>query len=131
MIEGWVQTVVTAALGDRIPGAAALGETLRRRRATGGPAEQTFATLVGLELRPRKLREAGVLWERLTQAAGVDARDAVWQHPDLLPDTEDLDDPAAFIDRIIGGDTSGIDEAIAEFERDADPGARPRRRRCG
>ena len=66
LIEGWVQTVVAAALGDRIPGAAALSETLRRRRATGGPAEQTFATLVGLELRPRKLREAAQLWERLT-----------------------------------------------------------------
>ncbi|MBV9321906.1 MAG: zinc-dependent metalloprotease, partial [Mycobacterium sp.] len=123
LIEGWVQTVVTAALGDRIPGAAALGEMLRRRRATGGPAEQTFATLVGLELRPRKLREAAVLWERLTQAAGVDARDAVWQHPDLLPNSEDLDEPAAFIDRVIGGDTSGIDDVIAEFERDIDSGS--------
>lgn len=122
LIEGWVQTVVTAALGDRIPGTAALAETLRRRRATGGPAEQTFATLVGLELRPRKLREAAALWERLTQAAGVDARDAVWQHPDLLPAADDLDEPAGFIDRVIGGDTSGIDEAIAQFERDTDPG---------
>jgi putative hydrolase len=122
LIEGWVQAVVNAALGDRLPGAAALGETLRRRRATGGPAEQTFATLVGLELRPRKLREAAALWERLTQAAGVDARDAIWQHPDLLPDSEDLDDPAGFIDRVIGGDTSGMDEAIAEFERDTDSG---------
>jgi putative hydrolase len=123
LIEGWVQTVVTAALGDRIPGAAALGEMLRRRRATSGPAEQTFATLVGLELRPRKLREAAVLWERLTQAAGVDARDAVWQHPDLLPDSGYLDEPAAFIDRVIGGDTSGIDDVIAEFERDIDSGS--------
>lgn len=122
LIEGWVQTVVTAALGDRIPGTAALAETLRRRRATGGPAEQTFATLVGLQLRPRKLREAAVLWERLTEAAGVDARDAVWQHPDLLPDPADLDEPAGFIDRVIGGDTSGIDEAIAEFERGDDSG---------
>ena len=117
LIEGWVQVVVTAALGERIPGAAALGETLRRRRASGGPAEQTFATLVGLELRPRKLREAAALWERLTQAAGADARDAIWQHPDLLPAADDLDDPAGFIDRIIGGDTSGLDEAIAQLER--------------
>ena len=69
LIEGWVQTVVNDALGERIPGASALSETLRRRRATGGPAEQTFATLVGLELRPRKLREAAALWEKLTQAA--------------------------------------------------------------
>lgn len=124
LIEGWVQTVVTAALGDRLPGEAALSETLRRRRASGGPAEQTFATLVGLELRPRKLREAGALWQRLTDAAGMDARDAVWQHPDLLPGADDLDDPAAFIDRIVGGDTSGIDAAIAELEDDIrdDPG---------
>ena len=50
-----------------------------------------------------------------------DARDAVWQHPDLLPGAEDLDEPAGFIDRIIGGDTSGIDEAIARLEQD-DPG---------
>jgi putative hydrolase len=113
LIEGWVQTVVSAALGDRIPGTAALSEMLRRRRATGGPAEQTFGTLVGLELRPRKMREAAQLWERLTEAAGIDARDAVWQHPDLLPVAADLDDPAGFIDQIIGGDTSGIDEAIA------------------
>lgn len=122
LIEGWVQTVVTAALGERLPGEAALSETLRRRRASGGPAEQTFATLVGLELRPRKLREAGALWDRLTQAAGMDARDAVWQHPDLLPASEDLDDPAGFIDRVIGGDTSGIDEALSHLEADLERG---------
>jgi putative hydrolase len=120
LIEGWVQTVVTAALGERLPGEAALSETLRRRRASGGPAEQTFATLVGLELRPRKLREAGALWTRLTEAAGMDARDAVWQHPDLLPAADDLDDPSAFIDRIIGGDTSGIDQAISDLEAELD-----------
>ncbi|TGD84197.1 zinc-dependent metalloprotease [Mycolicibacterium sp. CH28] len=125
LIEGWVQTVVSAALGDRIPGTAALSEMLRRRRGTGGPAEQTFATLVGLELRPRKMREAAALWERLTEAVGIDARDAVWQHPDLLPSSADLDEPAAFIDRIIGGDTSGLDEAfnqeIADFGKGTDP----------
>ncbi len=126
LIEGWVQTVVGAALGDRIPGTAALSEMLRRRRGTGGPAEQTFATLVGLELRPRKMREAAALWERLTEAVGIDARDAVWQHPDLLPSSADLDEPAAFIDRIIGGDTSGLDEAfnqeIADLDKGTDPG---------
>ncbi len=124
LIEGWVQTVVSDALGDRIPGTSALSETLRRRRATGGPAEQTFATLVGLELRPRKMREAAVLWERLTQAVGSDARDAVWQHPDLLPTAEDLDAPAGFIDRMIGGDTSdmdaAIDQAIADLQKESD-----------
>ena len=131
LIEGWVQTVVTDALGDRIPGTSALSETLRRRRATGGPAEQTFATLVGLELRPRKLREAAVLWERLTEAVGADARDAVWQHPDLLPGADDLDEPAGFIDRIVGGDTSGIDQAIADLEKDFEERRQRARRQPG
>ncbi|ABM12634.1 conserved hypothetical protein [Mycolicibacterium vanbaalenii PYR-1] len=118
LIEGWVQTVVSDALGDRIPGTPALSEMLRRRRATGGPAEQTFATLVGLELRPRKMREAADLWRKLTEAVGADTRDSVWQHPDLLPSAGDLDEPAAFIDRMIGGDTSDLDNAIADLERD-------------
>jgi hypothetical protein len=65
-----------------------------------------------------------VLWERLTQAVGADARDAVWQHPDLLPNAEDLDEPAGFIDRMIGGDTSGMDEAIdkaiADLQKDSE-----------
>jgi len=123
LVEGWVQTVVAAALGERMPGTVALAEMLRRRRATGGPAEQTFGTLVGLELRPRKMREAAVLWERLTSAAGIDARDAVWNHPDLMPSAEDLDEPASFIDRVVGGDVSGIDfdSAIAEFEKSDPP----------
>ncbi len=122
LIEGWVATVVSAALGDRIPGTVALSEMIRRRRATGGPAEQTFATLLGLELRPRKMREAAVLWERLTEAAGIDARDAVWNHPDLMPSSADLDEPAAFIDRIIGGDVGSmdVDSLIAEIQKDAE-----------
>ena len=116
LIEGWVEIVVTDALGERLPGVAALSETLRRRRATGGPAEQTFATLVGLELRPRKVREAATLWRRLTDEAGMDARDGVWAHPDLMPDTSDIDNPAGFLDRIIGGGNDQFDDPIAQLE---------------
>ena len=116
LVEGWVETVVTAALGDRLPGAVALAETIRRRRASGGPAEQTFATLVGLELRPRKVREAADLWRQLLAAADVEGRDGVWAHPDLLPDASDLDNPAAFIDRVVGGGTSSFDDPIAQLE---------------
>ncbi|ALG85545.1 zinc-dependent metalloprotease [Gordonia phthalatica] len=117
LIEGWVEQVVSNALGGRIPSTAALTETMRRRRASGGPAEQTFATLIGMDLRPRKLREAAALWRALVEASDITVRDGVWGHPDLLPDADDLDNPARFVDRVIGGDTSGIDDAIAELER--------------
>jgi putative hydrolase len=97
LVEGWVDDVVASAATDRLPGSDALRETLRRRRATGGPAEQTFATLVGLELRPRRLREAAELWRLLRERSGPDGRDRLWQHPDLLPGADDLDDPEAFV----------------------------------
>jgi len=99
LVEGWVDDVVGAAAVDRLPGADALRETLRRRRATGGPAEQTFATLVGLELRPRRLREAATLWRTLRERRGPEGRDEVWRHPDLLPGADDLDDPEGFVRR--------------------------------
>ena len=117
LVEGWVEQVVSAALGDRLPSASALTETMRRRRASGGPAEQTFATLVGLELRPRKVREASALWRQLLESSDIETRDGVWAHPDLMPDSEDLDNPAGFIDRVIGGDVSTFDDPIAELEK--------------
>jgi putative hydrolase len=97
LVEGWVATVVAAAAKDRLVHGVALAEAIRRRRATGGPAERTFATLVGLELRPRRLREAATIWEGITEARGVDGRDALWAHPDLLPVADDLENPDTFV----------------------------------
>ncbi|MGB8021450.1 MAG: zinc-dependent metalloprotease [Candidatus Nanopelagicales bacterium] len=97
LVEGWVDHVVTAAAGDRLGTSARLREAVRRRRAVGGPAEKTFASLVGLEMRPRRMREAAALWSELEKARGVAGRDEVWAHPDLLPGPSDLDDPAAFV----------------------------------
>jgi putative hydrolase len=111
LVEGWVDDVVAAAAADRLPGAEALRETLRRRRATGGPAEQTFATLVGLELRPRRLREAATLWRTLREQRGPEGRDELWQHPDLLPSADDLDDPEGFVRR--SGETGELDAGSA------------------
>ena len=97
LVEGWVATVVSAAARERLTHADALAEAIRRRRATGGPAERTFATLVGLELRPRRLREAATIWQGLTEARGIEGRDALWAHPDLLPAADDLENPDTFV----------------------------------
>lgn len=77
LIEGWVD-VVTAEATNRLPKSGAIAETVRRRRASGGPAESAFSTLVGLELRPRRLREAAAMWQQLTDAVGAERRDALW-----------------------------------------------------
>jgi putative hydrolase len=96
LVEGWVDEVVSQATAERMPTAGKLQEAVRRRRAAGGPAEETFASLVGLELRPRRLRDASTLWGSLRTRQGTEARDGVWMSPHLLPTDADLDDPLGF-----------------------------------
>lgn len=98
-IEGWVD-VVTSDAASRLPSAAKIAEAVRRRRAVGGPAEQAMASLVGLELRPRRLREASAMWRAVTDAVGIESRDSLWDYPDLMPTAEDIDDPQALISRL-------------------------------
>ncbi|MVA76125.1 hydrolase [Auraticoccus sp. F435] len=117
LVEGWVDEVVGQATAPWMPAAQALGETVRRRRATGGPAEQTFASLVGLELRPRRLRDAANLWAALRQARGVEGRDAVWKHPDLVPDAAALDDPLGFVSGADTAPDAPTDDFDAELAR--------------
>ncbi|MCS5496606.1 zinc-dependent metalloprotease [Cnuibacter physcomitrellae] len=118
LIEGWVD-VVTANASSRLPTWNAVAETVRRRRATGGPAESAFGALIGLELRPRRLREAAAMWQQVTDAVGVEQRDALWSHPDVMPTGEDVDDPAALIARLTAGapEPDEMDQALEELLR--------------
>jgi putative hydrolase len=119
LIEGWVD-VVTAQATTRLPKSGAIAETVRRRRASGGPAESAFATLVGLELRPRRLREAAAMWQQVSDALGPEARDDLWSHPDLVPTADDIDDPTALITRLGTSKSApdSIDQAIEDLLND-------------
>ena len=92
LVEGWVDTVVWRAGMAHIPHIEQLREMLRRERAIGGPAERTFESLIGLQLRPKRMREAAALWDNICATEGAQARDAKWSHPDLLPQLPNDDD---------------------------------------
>lgn len=135
-VEGWVD-VVTEDATARLPKSAAIAETVRRRRAAGGPAEQALGSLVGLELRPRRLREAAAMWRAITDAVGVEARDSLWDYADFMPTSEDIDDPSQLIEtlrrRALGdaapeAELDELDDAIARIlagEESPDPRADP------
>ena len=125
LIEGWVEHVSARATEEHLPHTSAMTETIRRRRATGGPAEKTFAGLVGLELRPRRLRDAASLFAALEERVGAAGRDGVWAHPDVAPTAGDLDDVLGFVERTAGGGSAGsedLDAALESILREADEG---------
>ena len=115
LIEGWVDCVTQAAT-TRLPRSAAIAEVVRRKRSAGGPAEKTFLTLIGLELRPRKLREASAMWNEITNKVGIQKRDAIWSHPDLLPTDADIQDPTALIAKLSNGAAEDdMDQALRDL----------------
>lgn len=121
LIEGWVDEVVSQAAGERLASLAQLRETMGRRRATGGPAETTFSTLVGMKLRPTLFREANTVFAAVRAKSGIEARDALWNHPDLLPDAQSLADPLGFAE-IVNGGSAFDDISMSDFETDEEQG---------
>ena len=107
LIDGWSDDVVTTAAGDRIPNIEQLRETQRRRRASSTPAQQLFATLLGLEVSPRLTREASAFWRAIREEQSLDKRDGIWAG--ILPTSDDLKNPSAFISSTeIPDDLSGL-----------------------
>jgi len=115
LVEGWVEYVVNEALSTRIPSTPAMARAWQNRRDSGGSAEKAFAKVIGIEFGAPKVEAATELWRRSTVAVGVDKRDHVWDHPDLLPSAEHLDNPAAFIDGLL--DDNPSDDFDAEFAK--------------
>lgn len=123
LVEGWADCVTWKAGMAHLPHLDQLREMMRRERAVGGPAQRTFESLLGLQLRPKRIREAAELWARIDADCGTDGRDAKWSHPDLLPTlpNEDSGSPAAqgtaeasgtdaaFGTDATGGNNTGID----------------------
>jgi putative hydrolase len=109
LIEGWIDAVVTQAAGERLPSLIKLRETQQRLRATNSPTQQLFATLVGLEVSPRRTREAIAFWEQIAKLRDIQNRDQIWEEAVLLPTASQLLDAEGFLkSRTIPDDLSGL-----------------------
>jgi len=109
LIDGWIDAVVALAAKDRLPSLIKLRETQQRRRATKSPTQELFATLVGLEVSPRRTREASAFWEKVVELKDIKSRDEIWEEALLLPRGEQLSDADAFLkSRTVPDDLSGL-----------------------
>lgn len=97
LIEGWVDVVTAQAALPYLPHLDQLRELMRRRRALGGPVEKVLGSLVGLKMRPRRARDAAKLFQLVVEDGGATARENLWAHPDLIPNSNELDSPETFV----------------------------------
>ena len=97
LIEGWVDHVTNRAASSWMTNSTQLDEVIRRRRASADPTREVFRDLLGLDLRPRLIRDAENLWAAMEHRHGALERDGVWRHPDMLPTARHLEDPLSYV----------------------------------
>mgnify|MGYP003341632440 FL=1 len=97
LIEGWIDHVTTKAIGDRLPSFNSLSEMHRRNRVAKSPMQHLFATLLGLEVSPRLMRECTKFWSEVELQVGTEGRDHRFEDAALLPLASDLNDVSKFL----------------------------------
>jgi putative hydrolase len=109
LIEGWIDATVHDAAHERIPSFIRLREAQQRVRATKSPTQLLFATLIGLEVSPRRTREAINFWEQILKIGDLATRDQIWDEALLLPSSEQLTEPESYLkSRTVPDDLSGL-----------------------
>ena len=99
LVGAWARHEVARAVENRLPAHARIDEVLRRRRAERGAGERLLGSLLGLDLKP----EDETLGERFVQAVeearGPEGLRRALDHPENLPDAEEMADPARWLER--------------------------------
>ncbi|KTF04407.1 MULTISPECIES: zinc-dependent metalloprotease [Trueperella] len=125
LVEGWVSEVTARAVAPHLPNAVALRELFTRRYATDNPAKHVWQAQLGIELTPRLQREAAAFWQQAEFRVGIDERDALWAHPDLLPTSAALDNPAAFFGPDVASVEAELDSFLEDLFNDENQGQAP------
>ncbi|MFB6235722.1 MAG: zinc-dependent metalloprotease [Halopenitus sp.] len=96
-VEGYAELLMDRAFDEEY---ADLRRKLDERRQGGGPVAKLVRRLLGLGLKRRQYERGSAFFEAVEAARGVEAAGVVWDHPENLPTSEELDDPTAWLRRV-------------------------------
>ena len=99
VVEGHAEHVMDAAAADFIPEVSMLRERLERRRRSRGPLETIVARLLGLDLKLRQYELGKRFCDGVVERAGTEALNRIWDGSERLPSLDELERPAAWLER--------------------------------
>ncbi|MPZ73534.1 MAG: hypothetical protein GEU74_09935 [Nitriliruptorales bacterium] len=99
-VEGYSETIVTAAAGDRLTSLGRIQEAARRRRAEKGPGESSLEQLLGLDLKPGDVRLGPAFCQAVITARGISGLDRAWRSPEALPSADELSEHSHWLVRM-------------------------------
>ncbi len=100
VVEGYAEHVMDA-VGDELdPGYAELRRRLDRDRERRGFLDSLVSKLLGLEMKMAQYRRGKAFCDEVAERAGIEGLNRVWEGPDSLPSSDELDDPAEWLERV-------------------------------
>lgn len=104
LVQAWVRREIQRIASGRLPNLARIDEVLRRRRASTGDGERLLAQLLGLDLKPDDETLGDRFVETVERARGPEGLRRALAHPENLPGTGELADPARWLTRMAAGE---------------------------
>ena len=98
VVEGYAELVMDRAFDAEY---ADLRRKLDERRAGRGPLKKLIGRLLGLGMKRRQYERGKAFFDAVTDARDVETAGLVWESPETLPTDEELDDPAAWMARVV------------------------------
>jgi len=97
VVEGYAELLMDEAFDDEY---ADLRRKVDERRGGRGPVAKLTRRLLGLGLKRRQYERGKAFFEAVADERGVAAAGRVWDGPEYLPSSDELDDPDAWLARV-------------------------------
>lgn len=116
LLEGHADYVMDGVGPDVVPSVQEIREKFTQRRQKGtGRLDQALRKLLGLDAKMRQYQEGERFVRSVVERVGLDGFNRVWTSPNTLPTREEINDPGAWVSRVIGKEVGG------KPERDGNP----------
>lgn len=102
LLEGHADHVMDAVGPDVVPSVVAIRGAFDRRRAhRSNPVQRLIRSLLGIDAKVAQYVRGKAFVDAVVAEVGMAAFNQIWTGPDALPRTTDIDDPRAWIDRVV------------------------------
>src|SRR4051794_21442586 len=102
LVEGHAEYVMDNVGPDVVPSVRTLRKRFAQRRKGRGPLDRVLRRLLGLEQKMKQYADGRAFVSGVVDRAGMEGFNRVWAGPENLPRIEELTDPGAWVDRVLG-----------------------------
>ncbi|MFT4088923.1 MAG: zinc-dependent metalloprotease [Gordonia sp. (in: high G+C Gram-positive bacteria)] len=103
LLEGHADHVMDAVGPAQVPTVAAIRAAFDQRRTRPqNPIQRLIRALIGMDAKMAQYVRGKAFVDHVVDAVGMPAFNTVWTSPETMPRMSEIDDPQAWIDRVLG-----------------------------